>query len=65
MLEEHHIELLKKITLLDFTRQREENLMARRSKMRKKRSKNLFSKTASKTHRRNNSSRPMRGGIRL
>lgn len=38
----------------------------RRHKMSKKRSKRLFSKTASMTHKRNaNRGNPMRGGIRL
>ncbi len=39
--------------------------MAYRSKMRKGKSKRLFRKTASRTHRKNVSPRPMRGGIRL
>ncbi len=39
--------------------------MAYRKKMRKSRSKRLFRATASKTHRKNISPRPMRGGIRL
>lgn len=38
----------------------------KRYKMNKKRSKRLFSKTASMTHKRNaNRGNPMRGGIRL
>lgn len=38
----------------------------RRMKMNKKKSKRLFSNTASKTHKRNsNRGNPMRGGIRL
>ncbi len=39
--------------------------MAYRKKMRRGRSKRMFSKTASRTHRKNVSPRPMRGGIRL
>lgn len=36
-----------------------------RRKMSRKGSRKLFSKTASRTHKRNLSSNPMRGGIRL
>lgn len=39
--------------------------MKRRAPMKKQHSKKLFSKTASKTHRKNVQSGPMRGGIRL
>lgn len=43
--------------------------MKRRQKLNRKKSRRLFSKTASKTNRRNlaapSMSRPMRGGIRL
>lgn len=39
--------------------------MAYRKKMGRKRSRKLFRKTASRTHARNISPRPMRGGIRL
>lgn len=39
--------------------------MAYRRKMKRSKSKRLFRKTASSTHRRNISPRPMRGGIRL
>lgn len=39
--------------------------MPRRQKMKRAYSKKLFRKTASKTHRKNLSGRPMRGGIRL
>jgi len=39
--------------------------MAYRKKMGKRRSKKLFSKTASRTHRKNIRSGSMRGGIRL
>ena len=40
--------------------------MAKRYKMKKKTSKKLFTRTASKTNRRNVlNTRPMRGGIRL
>lgn len=37
----------------------------KRSKMNKRKSKRLFSKTASKTHKKNVTPAPMRGGIRL
>jgi hypothetical protein len=37
----------------------------RRRKMGMRKSKKLFTKTASRTHRKNVQSRPMRGGIRL
>jgi hypothetical protein len=37
----------------------------RRHKMSNRHSKKLFSKTASRTHKKNLSSNPMRGGIRL
>lgn len=36
-----------------------------RHKMNKKHSRRLFSKTASRTHKRNIAGNPMRGGIRL
>lgn len=39
--------------------------MAFRKKMKRRNSKSLFTKTASKTHRKNLQDRPMRGGIRL
>lgn len=39
--------------------------MAYRSKMSRKRSKKVFRKTASKTHKKNLKTTPMRGGIRL
>lgn len=39
--------------------------MAFRNKLSKSGSKKLFSKTASKTHKKNLKSTPMRGGIRL
>ena len=39
--------------------------MVYRKKMSKGRSRKLFRKTASRTHKRNVSSRPRRGGIRL
>lgn len=39
--------------------------MAYRSKMKKRRSKKLFSRTASRSHKKNFRSGPMRGGIRL
>lgn len=39
--------------------------MAFRKKLKKKYSKNLFSRTASRTHRKNVNDRPKRGGIRL
>ncbi len=39
--------------------------MAYRRKMSKRRSRRLFKKTGSRTHRKNISPRPMRGGIRL
>lgn len=39
--------------------------MSKRSKLSKNKSKKLFSKTASKTHKKNVSPAPMRGGIRL
>jgi len=39
--------------------------MKKRYKLSKKSSRKLFSKTASRTHRRNVHSNPMRGGIRL
>lgn len=39
--------------------------MAKRRRMSKKASRKSFRKGAMKTHRRNLSSRPMRGGIRL
>lgn len=39
--------------------------MARRSKMSKKKSRKLFTRTASRTNSVNNWSNPMRGGIRL
>ncbi len=39
--------------------------MAYRKKIQRKRSKRLFRKTAVRTHKKNVSPRPMRGGIRL
>lgn len=39
--------------------------MRSRKKMQKNRSRNLFSRTASKVHNKNGRSRPMRGGYRL
>ncbi len=39
--------------------------MAYRRKMGRKRSRRVFRKSASRTHRKNISPRPMRGGIRL
>jgi hypothetical protein len=39
--------------------------MRRKFKMKRKSSKKLFRKTASRTHKRNINPRPMRGGIRL
>ncbi|QXP08366.1 MAG: hypothetical protein [Arizlama microvirus] len=39
--------------------------MKKRSKMPMKKSKKLFSKTASKVHKKNSAPKPMRGGIRL
>lgn len=39
--------------------------MAKRSKMSKKGSKKLFTKTAKGTHKKNIDTKPMRGGIRL
>jgi len=39
--------------------------MAKRSRMSRSKSKRLFSKTASKSHAKNFSPNPMRGGIRL
>lgn len=39
--------------------------MKKRKRMSRGKSKRLFSKTASKTNRKNVSPRPMRGGIRL
>jgi len=39
--------------------------MKKRKKMPMKKSKKLFSRTASKTNKKNISPRPMRGGIRL
>lgn len=39
--------------------------MAYRSKMKRSRSKRMFRSTASRTHGKNLSPRPMRGGIRL
>lgn len=39
--------------------------MKKRSSMPRKKSKKLFSKTASRTHKKNITNRPMRGGIRL
>jgi len=39
--------------------------MSKRHKMSRKKSKRLFSKTASRTNKRNVGPRPMRGGIRL
>jgi hypothetical protein len=39
--------------------------MKRRSKIPMRRSKRMFAKTASRTHRMNMADRPMRGGIRL
>lgn len=39
--------------------------MKKRSKMPYKKSKKLFSKTASKSHRKNTANRPMRGGYRI
>jgi len=41
------------------------DIMAYRKKMKKRKSKKLFSKTASRTHKKNIRNRPMRGGIRL
>lgn len=43
----------------------EEKLMKRRSRMSKKRSRKSFSKGASRTHKFNLNTNPMRGGIRL
>ncbi len=40
-------------------------VMAYRKKMTRRKSKRNFSKYASRTHKKNVSSRPMRGGIRL
>lgn len=39
--------------------------MKYRSKMPRKRSRRLFSRTASRVHKKNINTRPMRGGIRL
>ena len=39
--------------------------MAYRKKMRRSKSKKYFSKTASRTHKKNVRAKPMRGGIRL
>ena len=42
-----------------------ENIMKFRKKIKKNTSKRIFRKTASRTHKKNTATRPMRGGIRL
>jgi len=64
MFSEAELKLVRLILLLDFSLQRSV-IMAYRKKMSKRNSKRSFSKHASRTHRKNLSPAPMRGGIRL
>ncbi len=61
---QEEVQACRDLVLIDFSRQRRD-AMAYLRKMGRKRSKRVFRKSASRTHRKNISPRPMRGGIRL